>query len=222
MKKALSLLLALILCLSLCACGDQEKYQKYDALIDYIEAGDTENAVNEVLSLIGQNGPEETEAPEVATTTVEITMDNWQEYFELVLSALVGRNAFDEIDNAYSQWRISLKEEYRDSLTNANVAFGCRKSEYSKCTFIYDLQTEIATMSAISQSDDIVMGDRDETCSFEYDNATSQDSFYVALPIYLTSMSKLLVDGNKVTWKGYEFANIEITRVQGTITLKTK
>lgn len=42
MKKALSLLLALILCLSLCACGNQDKYKKYDALIDYIEAGDTE------------------------------------------------------------------------------------------------------------------------------------------------------------------------------------
>ena len=57
MKKTIALLMVLALCLSLCACGG------------------------------GNNVPETIETP---TTTepqyeiVEITMDNWQEYFEFV------------------------------------------------------------------------------------------------------------------------------------------
>ena len=222
MKKALSVLLALILCLPLCACGNQDKYKKYDTLIDYIEAGDSGNAINEVLALIGQNGAEGTETPEVATTTVEITLDNWQEYFEIVLGASVSRNAFDEIENMCSVWRISLKEKYREALTNADVAFGCRRIEYSKCEFTYDLQTEQTTMSVTSPSD--FMGDLDETYSFEYDNSflTLGDNFSVGLTVYLSSMKKPSVDGNKVTWKGNEYARVEMTRVQGTLTLKVE
>lgn len=125
MKKALSVLLALILCLPLCACGNQDKYKKYDALIGYIEAGDSGNAINEVLALIGQNGAEGTETPEVATTTVEITLDNWQEYFEIRVCESKHYNAFGELEETRRGDAICLKERYLSSLTTggAEVAF---------------------------------------------------------------------------------------------------
>ena len=217
MKKAVVVLLAILLCLSLCACG---KYEKYDTLIGYIEAGDEENAVNELHALLQETMPEVTEP---ATTTVEITMDNWQEYFEIVLGAGVSRDAFDEIETIYSKWSISLKEEFREALIGADVAFGYRASEYSKCAFIYDLQTEQMTMSVISPSDR--GSDSDGTCSFEYDNSfvTLGDNFSVSLLISLfATLSKPSVDGNKATWQNYEYAKLEITRVQGTLTLKAE
>lgn len=118
MKKALSVLLALILCLPLCACGNQDKYKKYDALIGYIEAGDSGNAINEVLVLIGQNGAEGTETPEVATTTVEITLDNWQEYFEIRPLDVKIYNVFGDLQDSSVGAAFYLKEEYLSRLTD--------------------------------------------------------------------------------------------------------
>lgn len=51
MKKALSLILALVLCLSLCACGNDTKY---DALINYIESNDYDNALTELNNLFNE------------------------------------------------------------------------------------------------------------------------------------------------------------------------
>ena len=228
MKKAILILLVLGLCLCLCACG---KYAKYDDLIGYIEAGDEENATKEFLALLEQNKPETTEPettepettePEItepATTTVEITLDNWQDYFELVPGMAASRNAFDEIENAYNRWQISLKEEYRGRIANADVAFACTMSEYSECNFTHDLQTGQTTMSVISPSDLRGFDENDETCTFVYDGTTNQDSFYVGFSILITMNSNLSVEGNIVAWKGNEYANAEITRVQGSITL---
>lgn len=124
MKKAILILLVLGLCLCLCACG---KYAKYDDLIGYIEAGDEENAINEVLVLLEQNKPETTE-PEItepATITVELTMDNWQEYFEIRSCEEKHYNAFGELEETRRGDAICLKERYLSSLTTggAEVAF---------------------------------------------------------------------------------------------------
>ena len=119
MNKAILILLVLGLCLCLCACG---KYAKYDDLIGYIEAGDEENAINEVLVLLEQNKPETTEP---ATITVELTMDNWQEYFEIRVCESKHYNAFGELEETRRGDAICLKERYLSSLTTggAEVAF---------------------------------------------------------------------------------------------------
>lgn len=221
MKKALSVLLVLILCLPLCACGNQDKYKKYDALIGYIEAGDSGNAINEVLALIGQNGPEETEAPEVVTTTVEITMDNWQEYFELAICADILRNAFKEIDMVGAIWKISLKEEYREQLMKADVAFAWHASEYGSCTFFHDLNTGLTTYSDFaSQKEEPKEG----TCAYVYDSQHlyMMWDFSVGLENSFAVSPPLEANDNGVTWKGQIFTSVEITRVQGTLTLKVE
>ena len=121
MKQAMSLILALILCLSLCACGNQEKYKKYDTLIGYIEAGDEENATKEFLALLEQNKPETTEP---ATITVEITMDNWQEYFEIRPYEVKTYNAFGEQTDGFTGEGLYLKKEYLSRLTGNTVSGG--------------------------------------------------------------------------------------------------
>ena len=226
MKQAMSLILALILCLSLCACGNQEKYKKYDTLIGYIEAGDEENATKEFLTLLEQNKPETTE-PEItepATTTVEITMENWQEYFELVLSGGVNRNAFNEVEDTFAVWRLYLKEEYWGKALEADVAFGYYATEWCKCNFSYDLDTEILSYSDVQ----LYFSDWQEegTCGFKM----SKD-YYAVEEAYIwnytdlgggffTKDDSIQVNDNIVTWRGDGgFLNIEITRVQGSITL---
>lgn len=52
MKKLLALLLAIVLCLSMTACGDKE----YDELIELLEAGDYESAIAYIRSMQGSDG----------------------------------------------------------------------------------------------------------------------------------------------------------------------
>ena len=107
MKKAILILLVLGLCLFLCACG---KYAKYDTLIGYIEAGDEENAINEVLVLLEQNEP--------TIITVEITMENWQEYFEIRPLDVKVYNVFGDLEDSSVGAAFYLKEEYLSRLTD--------------------------------------------------------------------------------------------------------
>ena len=224
MKQTMSLILALILCLSLCACGNQEKYKKYDTLIGYIEAGDSGNAINEVLALIGQNGAEGTETPEVATTTVEITLDNWQDYFELRLVADISRDHFDEVEYVFAMWRLYLKEEYWGKVPEADVAFGYYATEACKCNFSYDLDTEILSYSDVQLHSSDWQEER--TCGIKW----SKDYYYAVGEAHIRNYTdlggfgprddSLQVNDNIVTWRGDGgFLNIEITRVRGSITM---
>lgn len=52
MKKLLALLLAIVLCLGMTACGNKE----YDALIEMLEAGDYESAIAYIRSMQGSEG----------------------------------------------------------------------------------------------------------------------------------------------------------------------
>ena len=89
MKKATSLLLALILCLSLCACGS------------------------------GNNVPETTETPTITEpqyTTVEITIDNWQDYFEIVSIDDWHLNGFGESEGYSNYYKLKLRDEYKEKV----------------------------------------------------------------------------------------------------------
>lgn len=110
MKKWIALLLAAITCLSLAACGqsgEAQKYKKYETLIDYMEAKDYESALAEMIRISeyadepGDGDPEDTEPSETEPEahTVELTLDNWQDYLEInqYLSVYYSTNTFDEV-----------------------------------------------------------------------------------------------------------------------------
>ena len=51
-------------------------------------------------------------------TTVTLTMDNWQEYFEFTESSSIGRNGFDELTSIYTSYDFTLKPEYAARLSS--------------------------------------------------------------------------------------------------------
>ena len=118
MKKIIALLLVAVMCFSLAACGNSsklEKYKKYEALINYMEAGDYESALAEMIRISENGGSVDNagdESGEKTAKAVEISIDNWQEYFEIVEREETQKNEFEEIEDMYKDVYLVLKDEY--------------------------------------------------------------------------------------------------------------
>ena len=211
MKQAMSLILALILCLSLCACGNQEKYKKYDTLIGYIEAGDEENATKEFLALLEQNKPETTEP---ATTTVEITMDNWQEYFEIRPYEEKQYNAFGEQTNRFTGEGLYLKEEYLSRLTTTAVN-GAFKLAVTRQWCEYDEENDVLVENGrifadSPETEECVANIGDFRNSFDTDICVSTNHGQVGS----TLLTDSILWASNVTYKDV-ITNIEVLDVTG-------
>lgn len=134
MKKLFVLFCTVTMCLSLVACGNKselEKYKKYETLIYYMEAEDYKAAYEELIRISRADGNTEN-AKENANEDkkekiVEITMDNWQEYFEKRDVYRVEYNEFDEIEEIYFYGILALKDgiEIDSDKSDIAVEFGC-------------------------------------------------------------------------------------------------
>ena len=152
MRKAISLFVASALCLSLCACGvaeqykpllehlenqnyegirnemmvlspdfaaEQEQMEKYQSLIDALEAEDYETAFADVESRI----------PTPEYEIIEITMENWEEYFEIVPDHYWITNAFGEGKGLTVGFSLFLKDVYASRLSQTdNSTIACTVS----------------------------------------------------------------------------------------------
>lgn len=124
MKKLLSLLLAAALVLSLGACGKEANpYEKYEELFEYMEREDYDSAMAYIRELAGESETEpqtasateaetepETTETEPQPVTVEITMDNWQEYFELKEYVEIKKNGFGEFEKVSVYYALVNKD----------------------------------------------------------------------------------------------------------------
>ncbi len=108
MKKFLFIFLVLSVCVSLASCGQSTDYSKYDSLISSIEKGDYEGAHAELDRLAAFD--ENTTVPEYSA--VEITLDNWSEYYEIVEVHETSLNNFDEVEDMYKTYKFVLKDGY--------------------------------------------------------------------------------------------------------------
>jgi hypothetical protein len=179
MKKTIALILSLMLCLPLCACGG--------------------------------GGVQDTE-------TVEITAGNWQDYFEIKLAATVHKDDFGEYENAFAGCYIYLKKEYRDRIVSAEVAFGWNLNEYGSCLFTHDLETGAVSYSDYTPTSTGMSKEYDDgTCSFVY--GEERQKIYVRIYNGSTATDSFSVDGNTATWEGFVWEKVDITKVQGSITI---
>lgn len=137
MKKFLTLLFVAALCLSLAACGEKpetcenaadhetiKKYEKYEAIIDLLEKEDYDSAQSAIDRLRedgktttttaddgkGDLGDADTSAPTVEV--VELTVENWFDYFEVVEVVDWKTNAFDEVVEIDIWHCFKLKDEW--------------------------------------------------------------------------------------------------------------
>ena len=114
MKKTIALLLTLVLCLSLCACGDSADAPNI--------TGDNSNTD---LSLIiyDKKGTPYLNAPKIAefVETIELTTDNWMEYIKAYCYSyeeeIIEKDAFGEIVSA-------------ETITHTNYQLGAGNERY--------------------------------------------------------------------------------------------
>ncbi len=97
MKKLIALLLAAVMCLSLCACGGNNR--------------EDESTIHTT----------ETKVQEKKLVTVEITLDNWQEYFEIRPCEDFSYNDFGDLTRHSEDYALYLKDEHLAKLANASA-----------------------------------------------------------------------------------------------------
>ena len=164
MKKAISLLLALVLCLSLCACGKK-------------------------------------------TETIEITTENWNEYFTIEQVETWQENAFGEYDNLKIDLVLSIKDEYAERVvekqdTTLIIAFSC------------DGAVKGANIDYASQKYTIV-----EDRKIEPHNDILTISINDLVAPYVITNGELAPSSNGDIQYIMMFENPVVERVEGTLTL---
>lgn len=219
MKKTIALILGLVLCLSLVACGNNEeleKYKKYETLINYLEEEDYQKAYIELLKI--SRGGEDATIPteeEKKVTTVEITPDNWQDYFEIRPFESVQYNDFGDLTYKSMGHALYLKEEYLPRVVNGgtDVSFkvGATK-EYRE----YDTESK-----TFVEGGKVYTTKDTEFVTEVYDSRNSKDSDeYVSTANGQVCAEMICGDGiiDEVHYESI-YTNFEIRDVTGTIEL---
>ncbi len=228
MKRVFTLLLAAAMCFSLGACagsGEPEKYKKYETLIDCMEAKDYDGALAEITRMSEKSkdtGTSETsQQKEAKSAEIEITLDNWQEYFEIrpnTHGALY--NSFGEFERLdYVNWAMFLKNGVADKVTELEdlaIEYSFRDGYF--CWFEYNFDTE-----ELVQKNAAAEGEVDSWLKVEDSNRD--------LPLYglkdkngcfLVFINKHLsesLNDNIYSFIGEAYETMEIVRIKGTITI---
>ncbi|MDO4500739.1 MAG: hypothetical protein Q4B60_05620 [Erysipelotrichaceae bacterium] len=178
MKKLFAMLLVVAMCFSLVACGNSSEMKetsKNDVSKESVTEGSSEETVK----------------------TVEITTDNWQDYFEIVERAETIKNAFDEIDSMRQSAFIVLKNGYEmvgyntDITVEYNYIMEWRHVEI-------DIEKGVLTIGELAS------------------NLESQEMNGMITNIFESETS--LIDGYGRSGDAQTVpTNIEITRIQGTL-----
>lgn len=175
----------------------------------------------------------EADHAKIAPVAVEITMDNWSEYFELRESNNVYHNAFGEIEQNSPSYGLFLKDEYYDRLAGEYDAVSLDVEliydqacfhvvNYDKNTFdsnlIGDYELEPGTLP--KWWDELETGST--VTSSAYDRRNWTDG-YETDPYFQTVSAQFYFpfsygeNGSKFFFIGAQ--NVDVSRIQGTLML---
>ena len=229
-RKVLFLVLTAAMLLSLCACGETvtvekevevpvevtvvpEEYQKYQDLVDALEAGDYDSA----LALIDGMDPAKVLPP---ITEVEITEENFLDYFEYVELPEQGRSKHYDSKGNFAMVALNSGYYLKDGYTIAAEKAGdCRLEVglkyglywyYNRSIITTDLEN--ATYKAAGKAKYIM--DCDRMCSGSYVNYIENTAPYY----YIFVASTILAPKSGSTCLVPE-DGIEIVSVSGTLYL---
>lgn len=237
MKKIIVLLLVVVMCFSLVACGgnseEMTKYEKYDTLINYLEAEDYESALEEMIKLSQQssdnkedngnaNNDNDVDSTQTVTTeTIELTVDNWKDFFELQVKPEYRLNAFGEVETVVLSQYLVFKEEYAGRVTCNDVAIEMDRMIQEVTIKVSPAEQSYTLGEAIEKRE--LQTDKIETMQRGYNSDNS--SFY-----YIDIFSNNYIDvatninqedpSHKTVLLVESMDDIEAIRVTGTLTIE--
>lgn len=207
MKKLMALLLAAMMCLSLAACG----------------SGKTEDNSGTSKGQTTGDSPQE--------QTIEITLDNWKEYFEFRTVVSVNKDSYNEITGMYVYYKFFPKEAIAENIVKVGedddrIVFDVQYIDPYACIYRYDLNTQKLTIGEFEEgsspysADDLLPS---EDKSGTYDSWVSAGYFptdgYQVIATSLTEYRDCTIKDNIIECYGYAISSAEITRIKGTITI---
>ena len=180
MKKLVMMLLAITMVLGLTACGSNDS---------------------------NTGGNDKPVVPE--TETIEITIDNWKDYFEIVEGTHVSKNSFDEPENIYPISSLKLKEGYTLGTDEYGNTIDYELAiEYSYTAAYYNVEMDVENCT-------LTIGDLYEGETPKQSSRTT--TFYSDNNFYPSWNSR----GREGVVVAMEIlSDIEIIRIQGSLTIQ--
>ena len=99
MKKLISILMVSTMFLSLSGCGE-----KYPDIEEKLSSGDYEGAIQLIIDMM----------PEPEIEEIQLTLDNWNEYYTIEEEKQFEKKADGSIKEMYSSYILKLKPEYEE------------------------------------------------------------------------------------------------------------
>ena len=235
MKKLITLLLAAIMCLSLTSCithssggttiagyesriaGYESKIAELEKIIRGYEKTQNTGSGNENPEFPGTD-PQETEPKNYKT--IELTIDNWQEYFEVRPTTYGAHyNSFGEFEYLdFTRWKLYPKNDIAGkivSIDDAAMKYNLRDGYY--CWFEYNLDTgAFVQKNAATEEETGDIGKVDDKTDEDTEIRMNKDGIVLALIYYHLSES---LNGNIYSFIGNAYGTIEVTKIKGTITI---
>ena len=203
MKKIIALLLLVFICLSLVACGN--KAEPPNTSNDFTQS---EELDNESTSDLNTGNKENLNSIE----TIAISINNWQDYFEIRICAKPRTNDFNEVDSLWISAYLVLKDEFADRYVSSAGAVEVKKSGQNATAVEYNLETKELTLVP---SDNISTREWTTTVSLARYQEIGLD-----LDIGMgTNPDTLKQSNNVITAVSQFYKFIEITRIEGTLCL---
>ena len=231
-KRGFCLFLALLLCISLCACTKEEstnspyeKYAEYEELFCYLEDGDYDNANAYIQNFFGVNDGASSSNTTVAIdgglepaqttttsafsdptyTTVEITADNWQDYFEVLVRPAIVKNGFGE----FSELSVNTYVISKEGLTVCSCEITCEYAyDYKRTTYHVDLE-----------NDSVTFGDEPNETLEKVQKIENLYGFHLD-GVYRVGVCALNQFNSPITGSIGMAYNFELLRIQGTLIIE--
>ena len=231
MKKLVVLFLVSVISFSLVACGGDKKQAEINNELQMdkssVDESVQENLDDEYSDNVNSDDVSEQQTQEdnkeiPAEKTVEITLDNWQEYFEIRPSTNGPLyNSFDEFERLdYVNWAMFLKDDVKDKVTKMeDVAIEYSFTDGYFSWFEYNLDTgEFVKKDPAAEGEMdswLTVNDSNRDLPLSLDSVKGNGCFLVFISRHLSDS----LNGNIYTFIGEAYGSMEITRIKGTIVL---
>lgn len=150
---------------------------------------------------------------------IKITLDNWQEYFEIKEFPIWAKNAFGETDDLALWWGIYLKEEYQNrvDLTQTGSVSFALNGKYQQTGILIDYNNQKYNYIDGAILDDVEKVSTTDIFDFSSCLDSSSEKFGFRR-IWSSGLFENELNGTKTTFI-FKYFDINVSRVEGNIYL---